>query len=203
MNEYKNRNMMKQKDAVYRHMLNEAIEKKQLSFTQLALSQMFGISLSTVSNALAPLEKIGIIGKKTRSFYIIDVKKLLMFWTTFRRLSKDIIYSTRADKPVQKIEGEMPATVVFTAYSGYRMKFDEAPADYGEVYVYANAKILAEIKERFPEKRGPPNIFILEKDQNMPNENIAPLSQVYVDLWNLKEWYAKDFLDALERRLFP
>ena len=26
-------------------------------------------------------------------------------------------------------------------------------------------------------------------------------TQIFVDLWNLKEWYAKDYLNALERRL--
>ena len=193
---------MLKKEILYREMLTEALESKILSFTQLALSRKFGFSLSTVNNALKPLEQIGAIEKRERSFRIVDVQKLLTFWATTRNLAKDIVYSTRAEMPVQKIEGSMPAGATFTAYSGYRFLFNESPADYGEVYVYADEKALEEIKKRFPEKKGPPNIFVLEKDAFMP-ERIAPKAQIYADLWNLKEWYAKEFLNALERRLFP
>ncbi|MFH1221930.1 MAG: hypothetical protein V1492_02495 [Candidatus Micrarchaeota archaeon] len=194
--------MIKKKEVVYRAILAAALEKKQLSFTQLELSKKFKFSLSTVNNALKPLEAIGAIEKKPRSFAVVDIRKMLSFWSSERRLQRDIIYSTRIDKPVQKIEGEMPAAVVFTAYSGYRLLFNEAPADYGEVYVYADAATLDELKERFPKKQGPPNLFVLEKDDYMPAAPFAPQPQIYVDLWNLKEWYARDFLDAFERRLF-
>ena len=216
---------MLKKEIIYREMLTEALESKILSFTQLALSRKFNFSLSTVNNALKPLEQIGAIEKRERSFQLVDVHKLLTFWATTRNLSRDILYSTRAEMPVQKIEGNMPAGAAFTAYSGYRFLFNEAPADYGEAYVYADEKTLEEIKERFPETgnrmaetrkvsasyreaiwklgtgKGPPNVFVLEKDAFMP-ERIAPKAQIYADLWNLKEWYAKDFLNALERRLF-
>jgi hypothetical protein len=30
---------------------------------------------------------------------------------------------------------------------------------------------------------------------------LAPIAQIFVDLWNIREWYAKDYLDALSRRL--
>lgn len=191
---------MLKKEILYREILTEAVESKTLSFTQLALSRKFGFSLSTVNNALKPLEQVGAIEKKGRSFLLVDVQKALTLWATARNLARDIRYSTRAEMPVQKIEGSMPPGAVFTAYSGYRLLFDEAPADYGEVYVYADE--LDEIKQRFPEKKGPSNIFVLEKDAFLL-EKIAPKAQIYVDLWNLKEWYAKDFLNALERRLFP
>jgi len=29
----------------------------------------------------------------------------------------------------------------------------------------------------------------------------ATIAQIFVDLWNLKEWYAKDFLKAMEAKL--
>jgi len=193
---------MKKKEVLYRYILTEALERKQLSFTQLSLSKKFRFSLSTVNNALKPLEAMGAVEKRTRSFNIIDLRKILIIWATARNITKDIRYTTRSDLPVQKIEGGMPADVVFTAYSAYRFLYNEAPADYGEVYVYADRKALEEIKERFPKSKGPPNIFVLEKDEYMPSGNIAPIPQIYVDLWNLKEWYAKEYLDALERRMF-
>ncbi len=151
---------------------------------------------------MKPLASIGAVEKKTRSFNVINLRKILIFWATTRNIAKDIRYTTRSDLPVQKIEGGMPSDVVFTACSGYRFLYNEAPADYGEVYVYANRKALEEIKERFPKSKGPPNIFVLEMDEYMPPGNIAPIPQIYVDLWNLKEWYAKEYLTALEKRLF-
>jgi len=39
----------------------------------------------------------------------------------------------------------------------------------------------------------------LRKDFEMKAKASLPL--VYIDLWNLKEWYAKEFLNALEERL--
>jgi DNA-binding transcriptional regulator YhcF (GntR family) len=193
--------MLKKKEIVYREILTCAIEKRQFSFTQLALSKKFGFSLSTISNALSPLERIGAIEKKTRSFSVVDVKKMLVFWASERNLKRDIVYQTRFDSPIQKIEGLMPSSVIYSAFSAYRMKFDDAPADYGEVYVYADKKTLEEIQERFPKTKGPVNIIVLEKDPSMPDGSFVPLPQIYVDLWNIRDWYAKDYLDALSKRL--
>jgi DNA-binding transcriptional MocR family regulator len=194
--------MLKKKEVIYRYILSQALEKKQLSFTQLQLSKNFNISLSTVNNALKPLERIGAIEKRTRSFEILDMKKALIFWASERKFNRDIVYRTRSDMPIMKIEGSMPDKIVFTAFSAYRLKYDEAPADYSEVYVYADKETLGEIKSRFPLKKGPANIIVLEKDPYMSDKPIIAVSQLYVDLWNIREWYAKDFLDALEKRLF-
>ena len=195
--------MQKKKEIIYREILSLATEEKQFRFTQLALSKKFGFSLSTISNALAPLERIGAIEKHTRSFVIIDMKKALTYWASERNLRKDIVYSTRSGLSLPKIEGSMPAGVVFSAFSAYRLRYDGAPADYGEVYVYADNKTLEEIRERFPQKKGPPNIIVLEKDDYMQEKGIAPIPQIFVDLWNIREWYAKDYLDALSRRILP
>ena len=194
--------MLKKKEVVYRYVLTEALEKRRYRFTQLEISRRFGFSLSTVNNSLKHLEGIGAIEKRARGFEIVDTKKALIFWASIRNLKKDIIYTTRAEKDVQKIEGEMPSEVVFTAYSAYYLKYNDAPADYSEVYVYYDRNRIDEIEERFPRKKGPPNIFVLEKDEFMPEDSLVPIPQMYVDLWNLKEWYAKDFLNALELRLF-
>lgn len=195
--------MLKKKEVVYREILTQALQHNQFSFTQLHLSKKFNISLSTVNNALKPLERIGIIEKRTRSFTLIDTRKLLLFWASERKLNKDIIYTTRSELSLKKIESLMPSKTSFTAYTAYRLQFNDAPADYGEVYVYSNQKTLEEIKERFPPKKGHANIIVLEKDQFLSNNPTMPLPQIYVDLWNIKEWYAKDYLDALEKRLFP
>jgi DNA-binding transcriptional regulator YhcF (GntR family) len=194
--------MLKKKEIIYRELLTRALTEKQIAFTQLALSKKFGFSLSTISNALKPLARIGIVEKRSRSFILVDTRKLLLFWASVRNTRKDVVYETRSDLPAMKIEASMPAGAVFTAFSGYRLLFKDAPADYGEVYCYADEKTLKEIRIRFPEKNGPPNVIVLSKDAYMGSRPTAPSPQVYADLWNIKEWYAKEYLDALERRLF-
>ena len=184
---------MKKLELVYNKILEEAIEKKNYRLTQKALSKELKISLSTVNYALKPLRNMSAIKINLKNFNIINPKKILYYWASIRNIEKDIIYKTRIDKDVREIEKLMPNSVIFTAYSFYKFKFKDAPADYSEVYVYGDKE---EIKKRFEESKGIPNLFVLKKDINE-----LTLANLFVDLWNLKEWYAKDFLNALERRL--
>ena len=93
----------------------------------------------------------------------------------------------------------MPDSVVFTAYSAYKLRFKDAPADYSEVYAYSDD--IVEIKKRFPESKNIPNVFILKKDKSLDKYGkIATNANIFIDLWNLPEWYAKDFLKAMEKK---
>ena len=195
---------MKKAELTYLALSEHALSGRKEPLTQLALSKKLGLSLSVINKAIAPLREIGAVQVKQRSLQIQDSKKLLLFWATSRRLGKDIIYATRVDLPVSQIEKQMPSGVLFTAYSGYKFLFSEVPADYSEVYVYSDEWRLREIKKRFPKKEGPPNLFVLtaEKAVFTASESaVALLPQIYVDLWNLPQWYAKEFLNALEKRL--
>jgi hypothetical protein len=193
---------MKKKEWVYREALYNTMELKKKKLTQLSLAQQLAISLSTVNNALWPLVKMGAVDAARMGFHVTDEEKLADYWASIRNLEKDITYQTRVDAPVSYIEKSMPSDVIYTAYSGYKFKFGDVPADYSEVYVYAPPD-MHEIKTRFPKLNGPPNLFVLEADPQLARvskEGIAPSCQLYVDLWSLKEWYAKDFLKSLERR---
>ena len=74
-----------------------------------------------------------------------------MLWATHRNFSSDIIYATSVEKSAREIEGLMPPDIIFGAFSAYRFSHNSAPADYDQVYVYANE--LDEIKKRFPVKK--------------------------------------------------
>ena len=193
--------MLQKREIVYRHLLERYFGKRETRFTQLGLSKKFSISLSTVSNALAPLRSIGAVSVLPRSFVIADAHKLLVFWATSRRLERDIIYMTRYDGPVTEVEKSMPSETVFTAYSAYRMLYGDAPADYSEVYAYARRESIGGLRRRFPKNDGPPNIIILEADPFLSKDIVSP-PQMFADLWNIRSWYAKEFVDALEKRLF-
>jgi DNA-binding transcriptional ArsR family regulator len=192
--------MLQKKEIVYRDILERFFERRQTRFTQLELSKKFSISLSTVSNALAPLRSLGAVEVRPRYFELVDAKKMLLYWATTRRLDRDVVYSTRYEAPPGEMEKLMPSGVSFTAFSAYRFLFKEAPADYGEVYVYAGDAVLKELKRRFPASGGPPNVFVLEADPYICKDTVS-IPQLFVDLWNLRSWYAKEFVNALELRL--
>lgn len=192
---------MTKKEIIWREILTQALEKKINKFTQKDLAQKFGFSLSTVFNALKAPREAQIIEVSGRDFKIRDLEKFLYFWATARSLKKDIIYSTCVKSSVLEIEANMPPDVIFGAYSAFRKKYNEAPADYDKVYIYA--KDLEEIKKRFPAAKNHHNLIVLKSDEFLKNYGLlASSAQIFVDLWNLPEWYAKDFLNAIKEKLF-
>lgn len=189
---------MKNLEVVYREILYQAIEKKNRTSTQSSLAKNLNISLSIVNNAVKRLAEIGAIEIKPRLFYVIDIKKILYYWASVRNLQKDIIYSTRIEMPVKEIEKLMPNDIIFGAYSAYKFLFNDVPADYSEIYVYGDESL----KERFPENKGTPNLFVLKKDKKISQYGkTTTIANTFVDLWNLREWYAKEFVNAIEEKL--
>ncbi len=179
--------------------LLEKCFKGKKQFKQKELAKEIGISIGLVNSIVKKLYEMGAIEIKRFSFIVLDVKKILLYACIKRNLSKDAIDSFYVDLPVKKIECLMPNKVVFTAYTAYRLYFNESPANYSEIYIYADQQTLQEIKSRFNVENKKPNVFILKKEFEMKNKVSLPL--LYIDLWNLKEWYAKEFLNALERHL--
>ena len=192
---------MIKKEVIWREILFQAMENKKMEFTQKELAEKYGFSLSTVFNALKVPRNVGALEGK-RGFKIRDIEKFLHLWATFRNLKKDIIYQTNVSESVREIEGEAPPFVIFGAYGAFLKKHKEAPADYDKVYFYSGENKIEEIKIRFPEQRGYLNLIILKADPWLKSfGGITPDCQTFVDLWNLPEWYAKDFLDALKDKI--
>lgn len=190
---------MKKIEQVFREILYQAIEMKNRKLTQLKLSKKLGFSLSTINLAVKKLEKMNAIKIGKMNFRVIDLRKILYYWASIRNLEKDIVYKTRVEMPVKEIEKNMP-NITYGVYSAYKFKFKDVPADYSEVYVYADEE-LEVIKKRFPFKEGRENLVVLKKDNNMKYGKIGTIAGIFVDLWNIKEWYASDFLKALEEKI--
>lgn len=190
---------MKQAEQIFREILYQAMEQKKRTLTQAGLSRELKLSLSAVNSAVKTLERIGALEIRQRSFLVLDLKKILYYWASIRNLPRDLIYATRVEAPVREIEKMLPDNnIIYTAYSAYKLKFKEVPADYSEVYVYGEESI----KERFPERKGPPNFFVLKKDCSLNKYGkTTTLAHTFVDLWNLKEWYAKEFVKAWEEKM--
>ena len=199
---------MKRQEAVYREIADGFIEGR-IRFTQLGLSENLKMSLSMVNKAVSALEAANAIRKDRRSFEVISFSRLMLYWATRRNLHKDILYSTRVSADTRDIERELPGGTAFTCYTAYKLIFKDAPADYSEVYAYATDEAAMEIKDRFPQQKGPQNLFILKPDRYIQEaaaegrlkHSSVSKSQLFVDLWGLKEWYAAEYIKALEKRL--
>ena len=193
---------MLKKEVVWREILHQAIANKKYKTTQKEIAQKYNFSLSTVFNALKNIRQTGAIEAGAKGIRLINLKKMLYFWATFRKLEKDVIYKTNVPKNVKQIEGEMPPEAIFGAFSAFNKKFKNPPADYDKAYVYIKEKELNKIKERFPFKKGYGNLVVLKADSWLKSfGQITPDCQIFVDLWNLPEWYVADYLEDLKKKI--
>ncbi len=91
---------------------------------------------------------------------------------------------------------------VFTAYTAYKHIYHSTPADYSDIYAYADPN---KIQQRFPPNHSPlSNIYILKQDAYITKRSkkgIAPPPLIYVDLWNLNTWYATEFIKEFDNTL--
>ena len=194
--------MLNKKEIIWREILDRCFTDGKLLFTQKDLAGKLHVSLSTVHNALTLPRASGAIVVAGRNFRVQDKEKFLLLWASHRRLQKDILYTTHVDGNMHTHEGNMPPSVMFGAYSAYRLRHGTIPAEYDVVYVYGDHAYLPDIKKRFPHVKGAPNFFFLEADPRLALYNgTTPDVQTFADLWNCPQWYAKDFLDALRKKL--
>ena len=90
----------------------------------------------------------------------------------------------------------MPNEIIFGAYTAYKFLYHDIPADYSEVYVYADV----DLKERFPPQKGVPNLFVLKKDALIETYGkTTTAAQTFVDLWNVKNHRSPLPLVAIDR----
>lgn len=182
---------------VWRELLYRAIEQNQPNFTITELANRFHLSSSMVSHALLPLRELNIVKIGKIKSTVVDTERLLYFWATRRNLNKDIIYQTYSNILVREREVIMPAKVIPTAYSACRLLHQITPADYNKIYFYSPDLTL--VKKRFPQiNNRPPNLFILKPDPFLPTYLQISLAQIFVDLWNLPDWYANEFVQAIK-----
>ncbi len=196
---------MKKIETIWHHILWSALIKKQYRQTQKGLAQQFAYSLSTVHHALKVPVKIGAIRKDHWGFVLTDFKKLLFYWASVRGLEANMVYQTYVNLPVKELEAELPGEGIYGGYSAARFWFLESPADYDKVFYYFQDVEL--LKRRFPPNtRYPANLFIL-KTQNLENyrkiyhQEYTTLPHTFVDIWNLSDWYAQEFIKALQEKI--
>lgn len=177
----------------------QTLEKRELTFGQQALAVKFGLSSSTVNLALSPLRKLGAVRIGKRHSEVTDYEKILYHWANHRHLETDISAKLRVNLSVMEIEGRLPENSFPTGYTAVRERFGEPPSDYDKVYFYhSDPEIVA---ARFAEDtiNGEPNFFVIKADPFLSSQ--VSLPQIFVDLWNMRDWYAKDFCRFIKSRL--
>lgn len=188
------------RERVYREILYHQFEERASSFTQHELAETCRVSLGLVNLSLNPLRRMGAVEVRQRSFVVLDAWKVLMYWCAVRDLTRETVYSNLVEEPVHRIEASLPRGSVSTAYTAYRERFGEAPADYSEVYVYGDEDVFVR-RFGYPRTVGRRNLFVLRSDERLVGLGKSPLAQVYADLWNIDKWYAKRYLESLGGKL--
>ena len=190
---------MKKIETIWREMLFQALEKGSRRFVQKDLAAKFNFSTSTIFQALKTPRAMGAVRVTGRDFILEDPEKLLYHWASVRRFENDILLAGRVELQVIEIEGLVPPETVLGGYTAAKQYLEVAPADYDQVYFYADPE---KIKERYQLVKGRPNLFVLKADKFLADYGGATtLVQTFVDLWNLPDWYAKEFTRALKGKI--
>jgi DNA-binding transcriptional ArsR family regulator len=190
---------MKKIEYIWRELLIQTLEKREPVFGQQALTAKFGLSSSTVSLALSPLRKLGAVRIGKRHSEVTDYEKILYHWANHRHLEADIAVKIRVGLPMMEIEGRLPENSVPTGYTAVRERFGEPPSDYDKVYCYHSDPEIVVTRFSADTVKGEPNLFIIKADPFLGLQ--ASLPQTFVDLWNMQDWYAKDFCRFIKSKL--
>ena len=193
---------MKKIETIWHHILIEALQGRY-KHTQKEFAEEFSYSLSTVHHSLKAVSYMGAVRKTSKFFVLEDFDKLLYYWASIRNLEKDILYKAYVDLPVYQIEGLILSGSVYAGYSAAKKILTESPADYSKVYFYISEGRVEEAKARFPLSTGrEPNVFVLKMPDSMPRYGqVTTLPQTFVDIWNFRDWYSKDFVHSLETKI--
>lgn len=202
---------MKKIETIWHYLLYQAIEQGKFQHTQAGLAELFYYSTSTINLALVKPTAIGAIRKSGKFFIVSDIFKLLYLAATVRNLVKDITYQTQSYLTIHELEGLAPPQTVYGGYSAATEILGEPPADYSCLYLYADSIDLNEIKSRYSiSKSGSSQIIILKKTQELYPNNLSrnthprthtSISHTFIDIWNMRDWYARDFTKALEDKI--
>jgi len=195
---------MKKINMILREILYRVYERNEGFMSQKALAETCRVSMDTVNRLVTKLHRFRSVEKKPLGFRVTDPKKILSYWASTRDLHKDIVYSTYSPDSTSEIESALPEGSVLTAFSGYRMRFGKGPTPYDEVYVYAPPR---EVEAMFPKREVErKNLFVLRSDPHLERvgkDGVAPLAQIYVDLWQIGGSAADRHLLELEKRMEP
>lgn len=199
---------MRKNELVYRHILDSVLEKRQIKFQQKKLAEAFGISVSTVHQALQPLKRLNALKIGGRFFTILSTEKILYYWACHRNMEKELLKKYYIPKPVAYRSAVCGPEVIFGGYERLNDLFKTPPADFDIAiwYIKANEENMTELEQRLQELEADPeprnnffNTLIYQQDDFLKfYGGRIPYCQAFVDVFNRPDWYSKDYIKEFE-----
>jgi len=132
---------------------------------------------------------------------VMDFEKILMHWANQRKMSSDIEFELEVKTGVLETEGLLPFGSVLGAYSAVRHWFKEAPSDYQTVYVYHQDPVQVKKRFRRMEGKGSKVVILRLDDKVVTRKETTSLGHTFVDLWNIRDWMAKEFINRIREEI--
>lgn len=198
--------MLSKTGQVWRHLLTMAIERGQRRWPSVtALSAELEIGVSTTHRALSQPVEIGAVDVRPAGLVrVVDPGRLLMLWAGHRRLHADIVdrFEVAASAPlversITNSDAVLGGFGAVVAHLG-----GNTIADYDTVVVYGEPEIAVRRSVRDPRPAQSCEVIVVEADPLLARYGpVTPLTQAWVDLFNLPGWQAARFVHHLVPRL--
>jgi hypothetical protein len=198
--------MLSKTEQVWRHLTVGGIERGRRRWPSLtALAAELGMGVSTVHRALAHPAEIGSVdvlpGGGVR---VVDPGRLLIVWAGRRRLRRDIVDRFQLPGSAPAVEQAISNRAVVLGGFGAIVSHlgGNTIADYETVLVYGEPHITRRRLIVDPDPGRVTEVVVLEPDALLAGYGrVTPLTQAWVDLFNLPGWQAARFVHHLVPRL--
>lgn len=198
---------MLKREIVWRQIADDILLDRRSAFHQRQLATELGVSLGNVNLALRPLRAVGAVAVVGKTLVVRDVRKLLAMWAARGEPPRPLAAFAALDEPSALIR-LLPPGLALTSFAGYVARYGEGPAPFSVVRAYvrpADYAVLAELTRRFDRTFDAANasLVVHGADPVLARElpGIVGPAQLYVDLWSEADFFASDYLRALEARL--
>lgn len=181
-------------ETIWCQLLFDVFERRETHFKQQDLARNLSMSTSTVNHALRDLRRTGAVHVGGDGGTATDAEKILIHWASHRTLEKDMVSTIALAESVREVEGSLPPGSILGGYSAVRHWYGEAPADYTTVHVYHRDPSL--VTARLTNAPyGNTKLVVLQLPPLIPTRpETTSLAHTFVDLWNVTDWMAKDFV---------
>jgi hypothetical protein len=193
-------------EQVWRHLTSAAIEQGQRRWASLsALSGEMDMAVSTVHRALSHPADIGAVDVRPGGgVRVVDPGRLLMVWAGQRKLRRDVVDRVQVPASAPVVERSIRSrTAVLGGFGAVVAHIGgNTIADYETVLVYGEPRISTRRRGADPEPDRVTEIVVLDPDPLLGRYGrLTPLTQAWVDLFNLPGWQAARFVHHLLPRL--
>lgn len=199
--------MLSKTQQVWRHLTASAIDQGQRRWPSVtALADELHLGVSTVHKALSYPAEIGaVVIRPAGGLRVIDPGRLAMTWAGQRSLGNDVVDRFQVEGSAPSVERSVtnPNAVLGGFGAVVARTGGNTIADYDTVLVYGDPQLArARRSDLDPERTT--EVIVLELDPLLHRYGrVTPLSQAWVDLFNLPGWQAARFIYHLLPAVLP